>query len=514
MSRVACRQSAGGHAGGIEEVDVVVVGGGVSGLSAAFRLGRDSPNVSVVVTEARDRVGGNVTTKTGNGRLWEEGPNSYQPGDAILQTAVDVGLKEDILLADPGSYRFVWWEGKLRALPASPADAVFGDFLSLPGKIRAGLGAIGFKDPMPKEEESVKDFVTRNLGDEAFQRLIDPFVSGVYAGDPSALSAESAVGRVQILEKQHGSLVAGALQMFSKKKAPRDPRLPEIKGQTVGSFRKGLRQFVDTLAERIAEENSPPRLLWKLTKMSWDEVSKRHSLEYETPEGPRRLRARSLIMTSPSYITSDLLRPLSADAADALAEIVYPTVAAVTVEYPRSAFREPSHGKGIVNGFGQLHPRSQGIRTLGTIYSSSLFDNRVPSKDRVMLLHYIGGARDKELFGGINDLTEGQIVEATHRDTCETMLRSTGEALPDVLGVRIWPRAIPQCNIGHADRLKRCQEGLEKAGVKGVFLAGNYVGGVALGRCVEYGIEIAKEVGEFVGETKKENRDIQAKELA
>ncbi|CAJ1446917.1 unnamed protein product, partial [Effrenium voratum] len=73
---------------------------------------------------------------------------------------------EDIMLADPGSYRFVWWEGALRALPAGPADAVFGDFLSLPGKIRAGLGAVGIKDPMPDREESVKEFVTRNLGEE------------------------------------------------------------------------------------------------------------------------------------------------------------------------------------------------------------------------------------------------------------------------------------------------------------------------------------------------------------
>lgn len=483
--------------------DVVVVGAGVSGLTAAHRILKDMPNASVTVTEARDRAGGNITTMTGNGRLWEEGPNSFQPGDPILATACDVGLQNDIMLADPSSYRFVWWEGALRALPATPADAVFGDFLSLPGKIRAGLGAIGIKDPMPAQEESVKDFVTRNLGEEAFQRLIDPFVSGVYAGDPSTLSAEAATGRVQVLEKKAGSLVAGAIQLFqergAEKKEPRDPRLPEVKGQTVGSFREGLKQFSDALCADIDSKGSPVQLNWKLKQLAFDDQSQVHVLDYDTPKGAVRLRSRSVVLTAPSYVTAELLRPVCAPAAETLSAIRYPRVAAVTVEYPRSAFREPAHGKGIVNGFGQLHPRTQGIRTLGTIYSSSLFPNRMPDDDKIMLLHYIGGARDPELYGGIQDLTEGELVEATHRDTVQTMLHPTeANNLPTALGVRVWDRAIPQLEIGHNKRLADVKESLADAGVKGMYLAGNYVGGVALGRCVEFGIEIANEVVDFI----------------
>lgn len=162
-----------------QAVDCVVVGAGVSGLTCAFSLqesARGSP--SVLVTEARDRVGGNITTRKEDGYIWEEGPNSFQPGDPILEVACDVGLRDDIVLADPSSYRFVLWEGRLRALPAGPADAVFGDFLTLPGKIRAGLGAVGIRPPRPDREESVKEFVSRNLGTEAFQRLIEPFCSG------------------------------------------------------------------------------------------------------------------------------------------------------------------------------------------------------------------------------------------------------------------------------------------------------------------------------------------------
>lgn len=489
-----------------EVLDTVVVGAGISGLCVAYGLTKETSDAKVAITEARDAIGGNIITRTENGRLWEEGPNSYTPGDTILGMACDLGLKEDILLADPKSYRYVWLDGKLRALPAGLADAVFGDFMSLRGKFRAFLGALGLKRPMPKHEESLRDFVTRNLGEEAFANLIDPFVSGVYAGDPAKLSAEAAFGRAHALEKKGGSLLGGARQLKRERSRAnlgkkRDPRLPEVKGQTVGTFRQGMRQFVDALASRVMEADTPVRLNWKLRELSWDSIREEHLLKYDTPDGPRWLRSRSLVMTAPAYITSHLLRPLSASAADALEEIRYPSVAVVTTEYPKSAFREPEHGKGPVNGFGQLHPRSQGIRTLGTIYSSSLFPSREPDVDKVMLVNFIGGDQDPTLFGGIDGLSEDELVETAHRDAVRTMLKpSAADELPKVLSIKVWPRAIPQWEIGHFERLERARDGLIAAGVKGIFLAGNYVGGVALGSCVEYGLQVAEQVAEFVKE--------------
>ena len=241
--------------------DAVVIGAGVSGLSTAFTLGRKSPGTRTLVTEARDRVGGNITTRSENGYVWEEGPNSYQPGDAILTVACDAGMRDDILLADPNSDRYVLWDGELRALPKDIPTAVLGTFLTWPGKIRAGLGAIGIRPPPPEgKEESVKEFVSRNLGVEAFERLIEPFCSGVYAGDPAMLSSVAATGRVQRLEQLGGSLVAGALKAQKeaydamKARGPRDPRLPKVEGQTVGSFRGGLKTFPEGLARALGPE--------------------------------------------------------------------------------------------------------------------------------------------------------------------------------------------------------------------------------------------------------------------
>ena len=112
---------------------------------------------------------------------------------------VDAGIADDLVLGDPTAPRFVYWENKLRATPSGPVSAVFGDFLSFPGKIRAGLGAVGlFNEKPPGKEESVKEFISRNLGPEVFFRLIEPFCSGVYAGNPERLSMKAAFGRIQV----------------------------------------------------------------------------------------------------------------------------------------------------------------------------------------------------------------------------------------------------------------------------------------------------------------------------
>lgn len=144
--------------------DTVIVGGGLSGLCTGQGLQTRHADTSFLITEARERVGGNITTaegdKEGQSYLWEEGPNSFQPSDSMLQVAVDSGCADDLVLGDPTAPRFVWWEKKLRATP-SGLDAITFDLLTFVGKIRAGLGAVGIVKggPMPEEEESVEQFI-------------------------------------------------------------------------------------------------------------------------------------------------------------------------------------------------------------------------------------------------------------------------------------------------------------------------------------------------------------------
>ncbi|XP_059311736.1 protoporphyrinogen oxidase, chloroplastic [Lycium ferocissimum] len=480
----------GGSGHQYPELDCVVVGAGISGLCIAKVISANYPNL--MVTEARDRAGGNITTVERDGYLWEEGPNSFQPSDPMLTMAVDCGLKDDLVLGDPDSPRFVLWKGKLRPVPGKLSDLPFFDLMSIPGKLRAGFGAIGLRPSPPGYEESVEEFVRRNLGAEVFERLIEPFCSGVYAGDPSKLSMKAAFGKVWKLEQTGGSIIGGTFKAIKERsstpKAPRDPRLPTPKGQTVGSFRKGLRMLPDAICERLG---SKVKLSWKLSTITKSEKGG-YQLTYETPEGVVSLRSRSIVMTVPSYVASSILRPLSVAAADALSNFYYPPVAAVTVSYPQEAIRDDRLVDGELKGFGQLHPRSQGVETLGTIYSSSLFPNRAPN-GRVLLLNYIGGATNSEILSK----TESQLVEAVDRDLRKMLIKPKAQD-PFVTGVRVWPQAIPQFLVGHLDTLGTAKAALSDNGLDGLFLGGNYVSGVALGRCVEGAYEIASDVTGFL----------------
>ncbi|CAN1762448.1 Protoporphyrinogen oxidase 1, chloroplastic [Linum perenne] len=131
--------------------DCVVVGGGISGLCIAQALATKHSKVTqnVIVTEASDRVGGNIITVERDGYLWEEGPNSFQPSDSMLSLVVDSGLKDDLVLGDPDAPRFVLWDGKLRPVPSKPTDLPVFDLMSIGGKLRAGFGALGFRPPPP-----------------------------------------------------------------------------------------------------------------------------------------------------------------------------------------------------------------------------------------------------------------------------------------------------------------------------------------------------------------------------
>ncbi|XP_043708809.1 protoporphyrinogen oxidase 1, chloroplastic [Telopea speciosissima] len=477
-------------------VDCVVVGAGISGLCVAQALVTKHPENAgkVMVTEAKDRVGGNIMTVERDGYLWEEGPNSFQPSETMLTMAVDCGLKDDLVLGDPNAPRFVLWGGKLRPVPSKPTDLPVFDLMSFPGKLRAGFGAIGIRPPPPGHEETVEEFVRRNLGDEVFERLIEPFCSGVYAGDPSKLSMKAAFEKVWKLEQNGGSIISGAFKAIQERnkgrKPSRDPNLPKPKAQTVGSFRKGLNMLPNAISARLG---SKVNLSWKLSSIKKMDGGG-YTLTYETADGLVFVQTRSIVMTVPSHVASSLLRPLSTAAADALSRFYYPPVAAVSISYPKEAIRKECLMDGELKGFGQLHPRSQGVDTLGTIYSSSLFPNRAPP-GRVLLLNYIGGATNP----GILSKTESELVEAVNRDLRKMLIKPNVED-PLVLGVKVWPQAIPQFLVGHLDHLQAVKDALKDGGFQGLFLGGNYVSGVALGRCVEYAYESAEEVSNYLSE--------------
>eukprot|EP01040_Poterioochromonas_malhamensis_P000778 gene778-829_t len=472
--------------------EALVIGSGISGSTAAFYLNKNG--VDVILAESRDVVGGNLISKRANGFLWEEGPNSFQPNPAILRLAKDIGMIDELVLADPTLPRYVYWEGNLFALPSGPADLLNFNLLTWPGKIRAGLGAIGLHAPKPAEEETVKQFVVRHLGEETFERVIDPFVSGVYAGNPMKLSMGAALKKVKNLEDLAtitGGFIEGAIRRINqlskerKENAERDADLPKIPGGSLGTFKNGLQSIPLKIQNILGDK---VKLSYKLIELSKDSVNNQWIATFETKDGQKKqIASKSILLTSPAYATAEILRksdPTFLPEYQELAKIYYPPVASVTTAYPNSAFKEP------LRGFGHLIPRAMKVRTLGTIWSSSLFPGRAP-EGYTMLLNYIGGSQDPE----IANLTPEQIVEQVHQDNKKVLLKDDAPK-PKVLGVRVWPRAIPQYELGHLKLMEKVENAVKQE--KGLFIGGNFRSGVAFGDCVQYGADVAKELTSFV----------------
>ncbi len=468
-----------------QPLDVLVVGAGISGLTIAHELAI-AKKYRVLVAEAQDRLGGAITSaKNDEGYQWEEGPNSFQPAPELLRLAVQVGLKDELVLADGKLPRFVFLNGKLNALPMSPPTAIASKILTWGGKIRLALGAIGFARPAMAGEESVDQFFSRLLGKQAVERLVAPFISGVYAGDPKRLSAKAAFAKIFRLEDSYNGLLAGAILSAKERKAQKlnDPNLPKVKAGELGSFRQGIKMLPEAIAAKLRDQGTAVKQQWTL--ISLEKQGEIYISKFDTPIGEETVRSRSVVLSTPAYVTAKLLQDYLPVASQALNEIFYPTVACVVMAYPKSEFAYD------MKGFGNLIPRTQGVRTLGTIWSSSLFAGRAPEGWQ-LLLNFIGGTLDPALA----KLSEPEIIAAVHQDLKKTILRPDTKAEPKAIAVHVWDKAIPQYEIGHLDRLATVEKELQKS--QGLYVSANFIGGVALGDCIKRSLQEATKIEAFL----------------
>jgi len=524
-----------------QRVDCLVVGAGISGSTLAHNLHK--AGVDTLLAEARDYVGGNVISHvTDDGYIWEEGPNSFATQPSIVRIAYELGIADELVFADESLPPWVNHNGKLHPLPKGKGgkgpkgqlELVFGsngvlkfglagELLSWPGKIRAAVGAfVGHPPPPEGKEETIREWVTRILGEEVFLRCIDPFVSGVYAGDPETLSIKAALSKIARIERyaydiewnKFGAIFYGGLARQveltkERKAAPPDPAWPAFEYGNPGSFRRGL----STLPNAISAELGQPageainpdarvKLQWRLRKL--ERAPTGYLATFETPDGPRTVEARSVVSTAPAHALRDVLSPVMPEAAgifDRVRDeierrgIYHPPVAAVTVAYPKSAFKDVELANGFgplrdLPGFGSLNPRTEGVRTLGTLWSSSLFPGRAPD-DHNLLLNYIGGSRDT----GIAELTEDEIIAEVDKGCREVLLQEDAPP-PKVLGLKLWPTAIPQYELGHLEIIGDLEKAEQQT--SGLWVCGNYRTGVAFPDCVTFGYEHAKVVQQYL----------------
>ncbi len=478
---------------------VAIIGGGITGLTAAFYLQRRG--VSVAVYEASGRVGGVIQSLRRDGYLAEFGPNTIlETSPKIAALVRDAGLESRKLNPDPkAESRYVVRYGRPILMPGSPLGFFSTELFSYKAKIAVLREA--FVSPQRNGvEESIGQFVIRRFNQEFLDHAIDALVGGIYAGDPYRLSVTHAFPKLKALEDNYGSMIRG--QLFGGRERKKRGEIAKDRAPKF-SFDEGLQVLPDTLRARLG---AAVRLNTTVTRLT--EAPAGWTLDLQEGGGESRAEHGAVIFcgTAPRLaelkieLLSESAAPLSPSLSSdgqgvaagrergrplnlvAFSEIRYPPVASVVLGFRREDVAHPCMG------FGMLIPKIAGFKSLGTLFSSSLFPNRAPA-GHLTLTTYVGGERYPELAS----LPEAKLVALVYEDL-RALLGVRGQ--PTFQHCVLYPQAIPQYNVGYG-RFKDLMTRIE-AQAPGFFLAGHYRDGVSLSDSIGSGINVVERVERFV----------------
>jgi protoporphyrinogen/coproporphyrinogen III oxidase len=443
----------------------VVVGGGISGLVCAYALRK--AGIEAQLFEASERAGGLIRSEGCDGFLLEMGPQSLSGTAALRSLCAEIGIAGQIVQASPSSPRYVVIDGKLQSVPLSLPGLLKSSLLGMRTKLSLGRDALGNSKP-PEEDESVADFVRRKFTPELLDRLAGPFISGIYAGDPERLSLRAAFPQVHEAEKSAGSVIRGLKRLVEKSEGPRER-------PTLFSFREGTELLVRTLRKRLG---AAVQLRTEVTCMASDSSGDSFELALRSAGQESSVSTKCLIVATPTDVAGRLLAGLNPEFDGLLSEIAYAPVATVALGYRRVVV---GHS---LDGFGFLVPRSAGLRTLGTVWNSSLFPGGTP-EGYVLLTSFVGGATDPDAV----KLPTADLAALVHRQIAALLQIREG---PGFSHASVYPRALPQYNLGHVKRLAALEELRQRT--PGLWLAGNYLRGPAVGACVEQSLSVSQDV--------------------
>jgi oxygen-dependent protoporphyrinogen oxidase len=441
----------------------VIVGGGISGLACAYALQKKGQNV--LVAEAASRPGGVIQSIEKNGYLLEQGPQSFSGTPSLFALCADLGLNEQLVEAPHGVPRFVLLGGKLVPVPMSPPAFLFSGLLDWKTKF-AVLSEVLRTSCPPDTDESIAAFTRRKFSCELLDRLVGPFVSGIYAGDPEQISLRAAFPSFYEAEKSAGSVVRGMFRAAKTSKAAvSQPR----RRPSLISFRSGNESLITALAHRLGRS-----LRCDVGATAISRTERGFLVRLQKAGGAEEIQCERLVLATPTYTAANLLKDLIPPVAPPLREVAYAPVAVVSLGYGRE---QVGHS---LQGFGFLAPRSSGIRTLGTVWNSSLFPGRTP-QGQVLLTSFVGGATDLSAA----DLSDEALSTLVHKELTPILGISDP---PKMQHVTLYTHAIPQYNLGHTDRLETIRAAADQ--VPGLWLTGNYWYGPAIGSCIEHAFAV------------------------
>lgn len=446
---------------------VVIVGAGISGLTAAYALLSKNKNLDITGYEADSRPGGKIWSDKTDGFLCEKGVNGFLDNKPkTLQLCDYLGL-EPLKSSDNARRRFIFSKGKLNQLSESPLSFLKSDLISWHGKLRMIYELIAPKGP---EDETVADFVIRRLGKESLEKLIDPMCSGIFAGDPYKMSIKHCFPRIKELEQNYGSLIRAMIKLQKeKKKLQTHEKISAAPTGNLTSFYNGAQTITDELAEKLGE-----RIKFGVSVKGIEKDGKAYKVH--TSRGIDS--ADIVILASPAHASSEIIGDFDKKLSKILSEIPYAPVSVVCFGYKREKVLHS------LQGFGFLIPHIEGKKILGTLWDSSIFPNRAP-EGYVLLRNMVGGAKSPELA-----MLDDNAILRTVFDELRPIVSLKSE--PDMVRIYRWEKAIPQYVMGHGDRLKFIDESLKS--YHGLYLTGNSYRGISMNDCIENVYKLADQI--------------------
>lgn len=448
---------------------IAIIGGGISGLSLAFFLLEKDPELDIIVLESEQRPGGKIWTEKADGFLCEGGVNGFLDNKPrTLELSKKVSL-EPLRSNDASRKRFIFSSNRLHRLPESPPAFLASSLMTLKGKLRIMAELVIPGDV--KEEETLAAFARRRMGKEAYEKLIDPMASGIYAGNPETLSLRACFPKVYDLELRYGGLIRGMIRLQrEKKKQGRAEKVGAGPGGTLTSFYDGMGEFVNALRAFLGS-----RLRLGSKVIGIERKGRGYSLSFADGSS---MDADIVVSASPAYAASDMLKNMDRRLSNLVAEIPYPSLSVVCLGFRKEKIKTP------VDAFGFLIPSGEKRKILGTLYDSSIFPNRAP-EGYVLLRSMVGGARYCDLARE----NDSKLVDLVKSELAEIMdIRSA----PDFVRVYRHDMAIPQYTVGHLARLMNIDAILQKH--RNLYLTGNAYRGIGVNDCIENSLRLAEKI--------------------
>ncbi|MFO7975206.1 MAG: protoporphyrinogen oxidase [Candidatus Hydrogenedentota bacterium] len=451
----------------------VVVGGGVTGLCAAYYLVKNLGRDNVTLLEAENEVGGTTRSEVAEGYACDWGPNGFLDREpATLEWISELGVSDALIRANESAkHRFIFTKGRVIEA-VGPPRFFFSPMLSLKGRLRLTCEPLipGKRD---HTGETIWEFAARRIGKEAADTLVGPMVSGVFGGDARVLSLEHCFPRMAAVERDYGGLTKALIA----KKWQRKAVSPMGPSGTLTSFKEGIGRLPVEAANVLGNVVRTGERVSRISRATEEFYA------VETANG-LLFHARAVVVAAPAYAAAEFCRELDASASETLASIEYANIAVVCTGYNEADV----HGE--TNGFGFLVPRQEGLRILGCLWSSSIFPQQTPSGN-ILLRTMVGGYTDPEAVG----LSDEELLGLVRRELHPIMKIG---AEPEYTRIFRWPRGIPQYLIGHGETLRELEAAQERH--PGLAFAGNAYRGVGLNDCVLSALQATERILAFLHE--------------